>query len=111
MPFGLFTSPEISGAGLTEEQAKRDGIDVVLGRGTSPDGTAFTKLVVDRATRRIVGVHIVGPHATELLHIGLTAMSASATIEAFRTMVFNHPTQAESFRAAAESAAEALDPA
>ena len=65
------------------------------------DTEGITKLVVHRHTRKIVGVHVIGERASELVHIGQTALMAGATVDLFIEMVFNFPTLAESYKYAA----------
>ncbi|HEV8551327.1 MAG TPA: hypothetical protein VGQ57_19900, partial [Polyangiaceae bacterium] len=60
-----------------------------------------TKLVVDAETRKILGVHVIGERASELVHIGQVAISLGASIELFIDMVFNYPTLADSYKYAA----------
>jgi len=113
LPYGVNTIPEVSSVGETEESAKKKGLDVVVVRAAhdenvrgliAGDRDGLTKLVVDRATRRILGVHIVGERATELVHIGQTAMATGAPVDVFANLVFNYPTLAESYRHAATRA-------
>ena len=61
----------------------------------------MTKLVVDAKTRRLLGVHAIGERATELVHVGQTALHLGGTVDLFIDMVFNFPTLAESYKYAA----------
>lgn len=110
LPYGIYTIPEISCVGETEESAKKKGLDVVAGRALfaenargliTGDVEGMTKLVVERGSRKILGVHVIGERASELVHIGQTAMAAGATVDVFIEMVFNYPTLAESYKYAA----------
>ena len=65
-------------------------------------------MVVERGTRRIVGVHVIGERATELVHIGQTALHCEASVDLFIEMVFNYPTLAESYKYAAYECLAAL---
>ena len=66
------------------------------------------KLIVHRQTRRLIGVHILGDRATELVHIGQAVMALGGTVDVLIQMVFNYPTLAESYKYAAYSALGAL---
>jgi NAD(P) transhydrogenase len=110
LPYGIYTIPELSSVGESEESARAAGLDVVVGRAfyrenargqITGDTEGITKLVVDRYTRKIVGVHVIGERASELVHIGQTALMAGATVDLFIEMVFNFPTLAESYKYAA----------
>lgn len=110
LPYGIYTIPEVSSVGETEETAAENGIDYVVGRSLyrnnargmiTGDLEGITKLIVRREDRCIIGVHVIGERATELLHIGQTAMMAGASVDLFIDMVFNFPTLAESYKYAA----------
>ena len=116
LPSGIYSIPELASVGLTEAQA-RDRHDVVvvgradfreIARGHIADAKdGMLKLVVS-GDRVIRGVHVVGQHATDLVHIGQMGMLQSATVDTYIDNVFNFPTYAESYRVAALSAAAAL---
>ncbi|HET9372950.1 MAG TPA: Si-specific NAD(P)(+) transhydrogenase [Vicinamibacterales bacterium] len=117
MPYGIYTIPEVSAVGETVESAREKGIDVVVGRANyrnnargqiTGDLEGLTKLVVERATRRVLGVHAIGERATELVHIGQTAIHLDGTVDLFIDMVFNYPTLAESYKYAAYECLAAL---
>jgi NAD(P) transhydrogenase len=110
MPYGIYTIPEVSAFGETEESCKEKGIDYVVGRARFADNPrgkiagdldGVTKLVVERSTKRLLGVHVVGERATELVHVGQCAIHLGASVDVFIDMVFNYPTLAESFKYAA----------
>jgi NAD(P) transhydrogenase len=110
MPYGIYTIPEVSSFGETEESCKEKGIDYVIGRALFADNPrgkitgdleGVTKLVVDAATRKVLGVHVIGERASELVHIGQVAISLGATVDLFIDMVFNYPTLADSYKYAA----------
>jgi NAD(P) transhydrogenase len=110
LPYGLFTIPEISMIGRNEEQLTHDKVPYEVGiarfreiaRGQiSGDETGLLKLLFDRRTHEILGVHCIGESATEIVHIGQAVMSLGGTIEYFRDTVFNYPTMAESYKVAA----------
>ena len=109
-PFGIYSIPEVAMVGLTEEAARADGIDVASGRfdfANNPRsiiaGTTygFVKLVFRRDDRCLLGVHIVGEEAAELVHIGQAVLHASGTIDRFIDSTFNIPTRAEVYKYAA----------
>jgi NAD(P) transhydrogenase len=110
LPYGLFTIPEISMIGRNEEQLTHDRVPYEVGiarfneiaRGQiNGDQTGLLKLLFDRRTHEILGVHCIGESATEIVHIGQAVMSLGGTIEYFRDTVFNYPTMAESYKVAA----------
>jgi NAD(P) transhydrogenase len=110
MPYGIYTIPEVSSFGETEESCKEKGIDYVIGRALFADNPrgkitgdleGVTKLVVDASTRKVLGVHVIGERASELVHIGQVAISLGATVDLFIDMVFNYPTLADSYKYAA----------
>lgn len=104
IPGIIFTDPEIASVGLTEEAAKEKGIDVAvgrfpfaaLGRAMSIGETdGFVKVVRDKATDRVVGIHIVGPSASDLISEGALALEMVATAEDLAVTVHPHPTLGE----------------
>jgi NAD(P) transhydrogenase len=109
-PYGIYTIPEISFIGKTEEQLTDEDVPYEVGvayyreiaRGQiRGDTTGRLKLVFNRETKEILGVHIIGEGASELLHIGQAVMILKGTIEYFVDTVFNYPTLAECYKAAA----------
>lgn len=110
LPYGIYTIPEVSCVGESEESARAAGVDYVVGRALyrenargliTGDLEGMTKLLVDRASRRLVGVHVIGERASELIHVGQAVMHLGGTVDAFIEMVFNYPTLAESYKYAA----------
>jgi NAD(P) transhydrogenase len=110
LPYGLFTIPEISMIGRNEEQLTSERVPYEVGiaryreiaRGQiGGDQTGMLKLLFDRNTRALLGVHCIGESATEIIHIGQAVMSFGGTIEYFRDTVFNYPTMAECYKVAA----------
>jgi NAD(P) transhydrogenase len=110
LPYGIYTIPELSTIGLTEEECRERGIEFECGRATFRnnargqivgDENGMIKLVFDARDLRILGVHIVGENASELLHTGMMAMQLGGTINAFIDSVFNFPTLGESYKYAA----------
>jgi NAD(P) transhydrogenase len=109
-PYGIYTIPEMSFAGKTEEQLTEADIPYETGmayfRETARgqirgDTTGRLKLIFHRETREILGVHIIGDDAAELLHIGQAVMVLKGTIDYFIHTVFNYPTLAECYKQAA----------
>jgi NAD(P) transhydrogenase len=110
LPYGIYTIPECSAVGETEETCKEKSIDHVAGRARfkhnargkiTGDHEGITKLVVDAHSRRVLGVHVIGERATELVHIGQAVIELGGTVDTFIHMVFNYPTLAESYKYAA----------
>jgi NAD(P) transhydrogenase len=109
-PYGIYTIPEISFAGKTEEQLTDEDVPYEVGvayyRETARgqirgDTTGRLKLIFHRETREILGVHIIGEGASELLHIGQAVMALKGTVNYFIETVFNYPTLAECYKQAA----------
>jgi NAD(P) transhydrogenase len=109
-PYGIYTIPEISFIGKTEEQLTDEDVPYEVGvayyreiaRGQiRGDTTGRLKLIFHRETKEILGVHIIGEGASELLHIGQAVMILKGTVEYFVDTVFNYPTLAECYKAAA----------
>lgn len=109
-PYGIYTIPEISFIGKTEEQLTEEDVPYEVGiayyreiaRGQiRGDTTGRLKLIFHRETKEILGVHIIGDLASELLHIGQAVYILKGTVEYFVDTVFNYPTLAECYKAAA----------
>ncbi|MGA7315314.1 MAG: Si-specific NAD(P)(+) transhydrogenase [Silvibacterium sp.] len=109
-PYGIYTIPEISFIGKTEEQLTEEDVPYEVGvayyreiaRGQiRGDTTGRLKLIFHRETRQILGVHIIGEGAAELVHIGQAVMVLNGTVDYFINTVFNYPTLAECYKAAA----------
>jgi NAD(P) transhydrogenase len=116
-PFGIYTIPEVSCVGFSEEAAREKGLDAVVGRAFYRDNArgkivgdkdGVIKLVVERSTRKLLGCHCIGERASELVHIGQTAMLLGGTIDVFIEGVFNYPTLSEMFKYAAYDALGAI---
>ncbi len=110
LPYGIYTIPELSTIGLTEEECREKGMNVAIGRAfyrsnargqIIGDTKGLIKLVFDATDLRLLGVHIVGENASELLHIGMMVMQFGGTINAFIESVFNFPTLSEAYKYAA----------
>jgi NAD(P) transhydrogenase len=109
-PYGIYSVPEISTIGMTEEQVKRGGTPYEIGiarfRETSRGQImglkfGFMKMLFAIETRRLLGVHIVGEGATELIHIGQAVLNLKGTLDYFIENTFNYPTLAEAYKIAA----------
>lgn len=109
-PYGIYTIPEISFIGKTEEQLTDEDVPYEVGvayyreiaRGQiRGDTTGRLKLIFHRETLHLLGVHIIGEGASELLHIGQAVLVLGGTMEYFVNTVFNYPTLAECYKAAA----------
>ncbi|THJ23713.1 MAG: Si-specific NAD(P)(+) transhydrogenase [Nitrospira sp. CG24D] len=110
LPYGIYSIPEISMVGRTEEDLAHAGIPFGVGiaryreiaRGQIiGDETGMLKLLFHRQTRELLGVHIIGEGATELVHVGQAVMAYRGKIDYFIDTVFNYPTLAECYKVAA----------
>jgi NAD(P) transhydrogenase len=113
LPSGIYTIPEASMAGATEAALVRDGVDFVAGRARYADiprgeiigdKSGFLKLLFRREDMRLLGVHIMGEQATELVHVGLMALLMDADAELFNRACFNYPTLGDLYKYAAYDA-------
>jgi len=117
LPNGIYTIPEVSMVGETEETLKKQGIDYVVGR-TRYDENArgqiigdhdgFLKLLFRRDNMKLVGVHVMGELATEIVHIGLMAMLTESTSDIFDEACFNVPTLGMLYKTATLNAMESV---
>ena len=109
LPTGIYTIPEISYVGATEEELQKAGTDYLVGRAQMSDNargeilgqeSGFLKLLF-APDKKLLGVHALGPSATEFIHIGQMAMLQGSTIDLFIDAVFNFPTLSELYKYAA----------
>ncbi|KAF3363183.1 putative soluble pyridine nucleotide transhydrogenase [Chlamydiales bacterium STE3] len=109
-PIGIYTIPEISSCGYTEEDLKKMGFNYEIGRAyyyeiarshITGSNIGMFKILFHAETLNILGVHIIGRAATEVIHIGQIAISFNAKIDYFIDQIFNYPTYAEGYRIAA----------
>ena len=109
-PVGIYTIPEISCCGYTEEELKSLGFHYEVGRAhfyeiarshIAGNNTGLFKILFHAETLEILGVHVIGRNATEIVHIGQMAISLRAHLDYFVDHVFNYPTYAEGYRIAA----------
>ncbi len=109
-PYGIYTIPEISMVGRTEEDLTEDVVPYEVGRAQYReiargqiigDDTGLLKLLFHATTRKLLGVHIIGEGASELIHIGQAVLAFEGTVDYFVDAVFNYPTLAECYKTAA----------
>jgi len=116
LPAGIYTIPEASMAGETEQSLQAAGVDYVVGRAAYADNprgqiigdeTGFLKLLFRRDDLRLLGVHVVGEQATEVVHIGLMALMTGGGAELFSNVCFNYPTLGDLYKSATYDAVRA----
>jgi NAD(P) transhydrogenase len=109
-PYGIYAIPEISTCGPNEEELTRDGVPYEVGKAhyreiargqIIGDQIGTLKLLFHRETHKLLGVHIIGEGASELIHIGQTVMAFNGKVDYFINTVFNYPTLAECYKTAA----------
>ena len=109
-PYGIYTIPEISTVGRNEEELTQDGIPYEVGKAQYReiargqiigDSTGLLKLIFHLETRKLLGVHIIGEGASELIHIGQAVLAYGGQVDYFMDTVFNYPTLAECYKTAA----------
>jgi dihydrolipoamide dehydrogenase len=114
VPNCVYTIPEVASVGLTEGEAKAQGHDVTIGKfNFRANGKAmaageqdgFVKIVAEKKYGEVLGMSVVGPHATDLIHVGATAIQLEATLDYMTSMIHAHPTLAEVILEAYEVAA------
>jgi NAD(P) transhydrogenase len=117
MPYGIYTIPEVSSFGETEETCRAKGIDYVVGRALYADNPrgkitgdleGITKLICEADSRKLLGVHVIGERASELVHIGQAVVCLGGAVDLFIEMVFNYPTLADSYKYAAYECLKAI---
>ncbi len=110
LPYGIYSIPEISMVGQSEEQLTHANTPYEVGKARYReiargqiigDTTGLLKLIFHQETRQLLGVHIIGEGASELVHIGQAVMAFNGTIDYFVNTVFNYPTLAECYKIAA----------
>jgi len=110
LPYGIYTVPEISMVGRTERDLMRDGVPYEVGQARYReiargqilgDRVGLLKLLFHQESRQLLGVHVIGQGATELIHIGQAVLAFNGTIDFFIRNTFNYPTLAECYRVAA----------
>ena len=118
LPGAVFTEPEVARVGLTEAEAQASGYDPVVARypydrvgraRAMGETTGFFKVIADRATNRIIGFHVFGASAAELVHLAITVMNTqSRSAQPILDAIFIHPTLAEGVQSAFEELLTAL---
>jgi NAD(P) transhydrogenase len=109
-PYGIYAIPEISMVGRNEEELTEQGIPYEVGKANYReiargqiigDSSGLLKLIFQLDTHKLLGVHIIGEGASELVHIGQAVLAFGGPIEYFVNTVFNYPTLAECYKTAA----------
>jgi NAD(P) transhydrogenase len=115
LPYGIYTIPEVSMAGETEESLKARDIPYVVGRAAFStnargqiigESEGLLKLLFRREDLRLLGVHVLGEQASELVHVGLMALMTGASARIFVETCFNYPTLSEAYKTATYDAME-----
>lgn len=117
---GVYTIPELSSVGKTEEECKEEGLDFVVGRASYAevargyirgDSHGLLKIIVDKKTLKMIGLHILGADACNLIHIGqLIMLTGMHMNEVVNNVIFNYPTLAEAYRVACFNAMNKVFP-
>jgi NAD(P) transhydrogenase len=109
IPYGIYTIPEISMVGRTEQELTKARVPYEIGLARFDEiakgqmlgvEAGLLKLLFDPKSRKLLGIHIFGERATEIVHIGQAVLAFGGTIEYFRDAVFNYPTMAEAYKVA-----------
>jgi NAD(P) transhydrogenase len=110
LPYGIYSIPEAATVGPSEQELQKKGIPYEVGRARfensargqiTGDFEGFVKLLFDPETRKLLSAHVMGEHATELIHVPMLVMASGGPIDVFLDAVFNFPTLSESFKYAA----------
>jgi NAD(P) transhydrogenase len=113
LPVGIYTIPEVSSVGESEESLRATGAPYVVGKtplaenaraNLIGEAVGFLKILASPDDGKLLGVHSIGPHASELVHLGSAVMSLGGTIHYFTQAVFNYPTLGEAYKYAAYDA-------
>ncbi len=106
IPSCVFTFPEAASVGMTEDEAKENNVEYIVGKSmfgangkalSMGEGEGFVKVMAEKESHRIIGVHIMGPHASDIVHDGSLAIQNELTVESIKESVFAHPTLSEVF--------------
>jgi len=111
IPYTCFGCPEVAGAGLTEQDCRAQGLDIIQataplvlsGRFVAEQGLSaagVVKVIADRDSRIVRGIHLLGPYATEIVWGVTSVLETELTVDELRQLVFPHPTVAEGIREA-----------
>ncbi len=118
LPTGIYTIPEVSMVGVSEEDLKAQGVDYIVGRASYAhcargeiigDQTGFLKLLFRREDLKLMGVHVIGEQASELVHVGVVAMLAEGTAQLFNRSCFNFPTLGDLYKIATYDAMRKIE--
>lgn len=118
-PLGVYTIPELSSVGPTEEELIQKGVEFEVGRASygevargyiRGDAHGLVKLLICKKTHHILAIHVLGQDACNLVHIGMAFMLKGGHAQDLVTMIFNYPTLAEAYRIAAFNALNKLFP-
>ncbi|NDD99990.1 Si-specific NAD(P)(+) transhydrogenase, partial [bacterium] len=118
LPSGLYTIPECSSAGHSEDQLNESKIPYVVGKASYAnnargqiigDTEGFLKLLFHRESKKLLGVHVIGEGATEIVHIGLTVMVMDGGVDVFIDTCYNYPTISEVYKYASYDALSKFD--
>ena len=110
IPNVVYTNPEVASVGLTEEESRQGGIDCMVGKSyfrgnprarCMDESEGFVKIIGDKRSKRVVGMHIIGPHASELIAEGMLAIQQRASVEDLAEAPQAHPTLSEAIKEAA----------
>jgi NAD(P) transhydrogenase len=117
LPVGIYTIPEVSSVGETEEALSAKFLPYVVGKASLAanaranligEATGFVKILASKGDGKILGVHCIGPHASELVHLGQAVMTLGGDLTYFVQAVFNYPTLGEVFKYAAFEALQQM---
>jgi len=117
VPTGIYTIPELGSVGETEESLQKKGIPYVVGKGSFVENAranligeavGWLKILVATADERVLGVHVIGPNASELVHLGAAVMALRGTFRYFIEAVFDYPTLGDVYKVAAYDARKKL---
>jgi len=117
MPHAVFTHPQIAGVGKTEQELRQEGVDYAVGISSYKDSAmgmarlsdhGFVKVIADRRTRHVLGVHIIGDEASDLVHTFIAVMTMNGTVDDLLKMIYIHPSLSEVARNAVRKARIAL---
>lgn len=112
IPYAVYTEPEIASVGLTEEEASKKKLDIRVGKFqfaanaralTSDESKGFVKVIVDNKTHKILGMHIVGNHASNLISEAILGMNIGMKVEDIESTIHPHPTLTEALSEAAQA--------
>ena len=118
VPHAIFTNPQVAAVGKTESELKEEGLAYVVGINRYKDSAmgmallsdhGFVKILIDRQSRKLLGAHIIGPEASDMIHMLIAFMYKEATLDDLLGMIYIHPALPEVVRNAARKAKAALE--